>query len=81
MSQLSSDSGAIIAAFQADLTGTFAIVSMTALIAYEYIMTIDQEVEMIWRRKWTLVTWLFMANRYITIAFIIWEASPLTAQR
>ncbi|THG98181.1 hypothetical protein EW026_g3951 [Hermanssonia centrifuga] len=80
MSQTSSDSGALIAAFQIDLTETFAIWSMTALAAYEYILTVNQEVAMIWRRKWSLVTWLFVTNRYIMIAVIIWGVSPDTAQ-
>ncbi|PSR89006.1 hypothetical protein PHLCEN_2v4968, partial [Hermanssonia centrifuga] len=62
------------------LTETFAIWSMTALAAYEYILTVNQEVAMIWRRKWTLVTWLFVTNRYIMIAVIIWGVSPDTAQ-
>ncbi len=35
---------------------------------------------MIWRRKWTLVTWIFLANRYILIALTIWGISPYTAQ-
>ncbi len=51
-----------------------------ALAAYEYILTVNQEVAMIWRRKWTLVTWLFVTNRYIMIAVIIWGVSPDTAQ-
>ncbi|THG92749.1 hypothetical protein EW026_g8260 [Hermanssonia centrifuga] len=80
MSQVSSDSGAIIAAFQANLVGSFLACSMAALVAYEYILTVNQEVAMIWRRRWTSVTWLFIANRYIMIALIIWDVSPSTVQ-
>ncbi|THG94849.1 hypothetical protein EW026_g6701 [Hermanssonia centrifuga] len=79
MSQASSYPGAIVAAFQADLDFSFQS-CMVALVAYEYILTVNQEVAMIWRRRWTLVTWLFIANRYIMIAVIIWDVSPSTAQ-
>ncbi len=35
---------------------------------------------MIWRRKWTSVTWLFVANRYLMIANAIFGLMPSTAQ-
>ncbi|PSR79351.1 hypothetical protein PHLCEN_2v7073 [Hermanssonia centrifuga] len=76
-----SDSGAIIAAFQAEYgrAGTSTNNVNLALVAYEYVLTINQEIAMIWRRRWTLVTWLFMANRYLMIVLIIWDVVPSTA--
>ncbi|THG95253.1 hypothetical protein EW026_g6366 [Hermanssonia centrifuga] len=52
---------------------------MTALVAYEYIITLEQERTMIWHRKWTLATWLFMINRYLLIGFIILSVAPYTS--
>ncbi|PSS06620.1 hypothetical protein PHLCEN_2v3576 [Hermanssonia centrifuga] len=53
---------------------------MAALTAYEYIITFDQEIAAMWKRKWSLATWTFMANRYIMIIIAIWIVSPSTAQ-
>ncbi|PSS37388.1 hypothetical protein PHLCEN_2v752 [Hermanssonia centrifuga] len=50
-----------------------------ALFAYEYIITLEQERTMIWRRKWSLATWLFMINRYLLVGYIIWTATPSTS--
>lgn len=35
-----------------------------ALYSYEWVTTLDQEVNHIWARKWTLSTWIFVVNRY-----------------
>lgn len=37
------------------------------LVAFEYILTVEGEILLIWRRKWTLSTLLFLLNRYLTI--------------
>ncbi|OJT13697.1 hypothetical protein TRAPUB_9796 [Trametes pubescens] len=49
------------AIYQEDLLEMAAI----ALIAYEYIITFDQEVALFWRRKATGATALFFGTRYI----------------
>jgi hypothetical protein len=36
----------------------------TALYSYEYIVTLDQEINHIWRKKWSLSTLIFAVNRY-----------------
>ncbi|THH00340.1 hypothetical protein EW026_g2176 [Hermanssonia centrifuga] len=54
---------------------------MAALVVYEYIITLRQEITMIWQWKWTLVTWLFMANRYLLIGVTLWSASPSTSSK
>lgn len=38
-----------------------------ALLAYEYIITFDQEVDLFWRRKKTGATVLFVATRYMAL--------------
>ena len=41
----------------------------TAWIVYEYILTFTQEVELLWRRKFTGATLLFLVNRYLLLAY------------
>ena len=41
----------------------------TAWIAYEYVLTFTQEVELFWRRKFTGATLLFLLNRYFLLAY------------
>lgn len=51
-----------------------------ALATYEYLVTFNQERTMIWRRKWSMVTWIFMANRYLLMSSTIWDVAPSTAE-
>ncbi|PSR71107.1 hypothetical protein PHLCEN_2v12953 [Hermanssonia centrifuga] len=55
--------------------------SLAASVAYEYILTINQEVVTVWQRKWTVVTWVFMANRYLMIVVAILNVALWTAMR
>lgn len=47
-----------------------------ALVAYEYMITIRQEVETMWMRKWTAATWLFLVNRYLMITYTVIQGIP-----
>jgi hypothetical protein len=40
---------------------------MTALYSYEYITTLDQEINHIWTKKWRLSTLIFAVNRYVAL--------------
>ncbi|THG96032.1 hypothetical protein EW026_g5719 [Hermanssonia centrifuga] len=75
-----SSNAELAAAFQAELAENFSVYGMSALIAYEYIITVHQEIRMVWQRKWTLATWIFMANRYLMITMVVFSASPYTPQ-
>ena len=35
-----------------------------ALVIYEHVTTIDKELSLIWHRKWTCATAIFLVNRY-----------------
>ncbi len=56
------------------------VVNFEALVAYEYIITISQEVKLIWWRKWTCATWIFMANRYLMIAIMVLDVSHISTE-
>ncbi|KAJ3557727.1 hypothetical protein NM688_g1318 [Phlebia brevispora] len=51
-----------------------------ALVAYEYLVTLEHEHGFIWQRKWNAATWLFIANRYMMLAVMVEQASPWSAQ-
>ena len=40
------------------------LIATLALTAFEICITAQQEVDVIWRRKWTLITWLYSFTRY-----------------
>jgi hypothetical protein len=40
---------------------------MAALYSYEYITTLDQEINHIWAKKWSLSTMIFAVNRYVAL--------------
>ncbi|THG95249.1 hypothetical protein EW026_g6369 [Hermanssonia centrifuga] len=78
MSQTPTDAQ-IVAEFQNIVTFANIANSMTALVAYEHIITLEQEMTVIWHRKWTLATWLFIANRYVLIAVTFLNIAPYTS--
>ncbi|THG97990.1 hypothetical protein EW026_g4108 [Hermanssonia centrifuga] len=77
MSQTNSET---LTQFQADLTHALILWAMGALAAYEYAITIRQEVTMVWLRKWTISTWLFLVNRYLMIILVILGLLPVVAK-
>lgn len=45
----------------------FPAATHSALTAYEYLITLDQEVNLFWRRRITGATLLFLATRYLAL--------------
>ena len=53
----------------------------TALVFYEYVITLQEEVETIWRRRWNAATVLFMVNRYLMVVYnAVGIVIPTTAE-
>ncbi|KAI0765811.1 hypothetical protein BC629DRAFT_911995 [Irpex lacteus] len=50
-----------------DRTGIGTEYTTTALLVYDYSLTLPQEVEHIWRRRTSMITILFFINRYSII--------------
>ena len=44
----------------------------SALIFFEYLLTLDQEVKLFWGKKLTGAIGLFFANRYTTVIYTIY---------
>ncbi|KAI0722600.1 hypothetical protein C8Q76DRAFT_782822, partial [Earliella scabrosa] len=59
---------AVVAAGQIDW---YIRSAATALLAYEYMVAFDREVDLFWKRKLTMATVLFIANRYVPLAATI----------
>ncbi len=51
-----------------------------ALGCYEYLITIKYEANFLCRRKWSAATWLFLANRYMIVAMMIYQIAPYPPQ-
>ncbi|KAI0769503.1 hypothetical protein BC629DRAFT_1533368 [Irpex lacteus] len=50
-----------------ELIGSYITRSATGLFFYECIITLSQEVDVVWRRKWTAITWLYALTRYCEV--------------
>ncbi|THG94966.1 hypothetical protein EW026_g6602 [Hermanssonia centrifuga] len=77
---MSGSNAEILQEFEGNLVYDYINYAMTALVAYEYLLSIDQEVALIWRRKWTGATWLFATNRYLLIANVVVAVLPGVSQ-
>ncbi|KAI0778846.1 hypothetical protein BD413DRAFT_119713 [Trametes elegans] len=49
-------------------------IATTVLLAYEYLVTFDREVNLFWRRRFTGASVLFLLNRYLPLSVTILEA-------
>ena len=55
------------AIFRPERTLTFC--RHQALVFYEYVITLQDEIDMIWRRRWNAATVLFVVNRYLMLLY------------
>ena len=44
---------------------------LVALVFYDYVITLDHEINLFWKRKFTGATILFLLNRYLLVLFYI----------
>ncbi|KAG8782400.1 hypothetical protein FRC12_020868 [Ceratobasidium sp. 428] len=49
----------------------YVMLASFVILIYDHVVTFSDEVDRIWRRKWTGATWLFALNRYATELFFI----------
>jgi len=45
----------------------------SAIIVYDYMITFDQEIELIWKARWSMVKYLFLVNRYYILCCVIFN--------
>ena len=41
---------------------------------YEYVLTMEDEVELLWRRKMSTASWIFLLNRMVPVIMIMDQA-------
>ncbi|KAG2133253.1 uncharacterized protein EDB93DRAFT_887238 [Suillus bovinus] len=55
----------------ANRAGSYVIVAASVGVIYDSILTLPQEVELVWRQRWSLMTVLYLGLRYIGIVYAI----------
>ncbi|KIK31786.1 hypothetical protein CY34DRAFT_19572 [Suillus luteus UH-Slu-Lm8-n1] len=50
---------------------SYWIVAAGVVVAYDWVLTVGQEIELIWRQRWSLMTVLYFVIRYIGIPFSV----------
>ncbi|KAG1778963.1 hypothetical protein EV702DRAFT_1277409 [Suillus placidus] len=50
---------------------SYWIVAAGAVVVYDWVLTIGQEIELIWRQRWSLMTVLYLVIRYVGIPFSV----------
>ncbi|KAG2086604.1 uncharacterized protein F5147DRAFT_76746 [Suillus discolor] len=50
---------------------SYCIVAAGLVVLYDWVLTFGQEIELIWRQRWSLMTVLYMVIRYIVILYSI----------
>ncbi|KAI0684642.1 hypothetical protein BC835DRAFT_1310467 [Cytidiella melzeri] len=65
---LSNVNGRIVFSTQPNVFEEYACTALATLVFYDYFLTLNLELQNIWRRSLTLPTLIFMSNRYLCIA-------------
>ncbi|KAJ3541650.1 hypothetical protein NM688_g6055 [Phlebia brevispora] len=76
----STSNSVTVTEFRADLVQNYSIFASLVIVCYEFIITLQDEYEFIWRRKRTVATWLFLTNRYLMLAVAIANARKIWFQ-
>ncbi|KAH9926357.1 hypothetical protein B0H21DRAFT_764173 [Amylocystis lapponica] len=67
----------IIQTIEATNFESYCALAAAALFTYDYVITLGQELKLVWGRKATGANILFMLNRYLTLAHVWLSAAPL----
>lgn len=50
---------------------SYFAVAASAGVTYDWVLTIGQEIELMWRQRWSLMTVLFLSLRYLGILYAV----------
>ncbi|KAJ3528793.1 hypothetical protein NM688_g7946 [Phlebia brevispora] len=59
----------VISAYQQNLIYNYSAIASLTIVCYEFLATFRHEYELVWKRRWTGATWLFLANRCYNYPF------------
>ncbi|KAG1759339.1 hypothetical protein EDD22DRAFT_144870 [Suillus occidentalis] len=51
-------------------------VAAGVVVVYDWVLTLGQEIDLIWRQRWSLMTALYLAIRYIGIPYSVYVTRP-----
>ncbi|KAG2073078.1 hypothetical protein BDR04DRAFT_367627 [Suillus decipiens] len=57
---------------------SYWMVAAGVVVAYDWVLTLGQEIELIWRQRWSIMTVLYLAIRYIGIPYSVYVFSGYT---
>ncbi|KAJ3558448.1 hypothetical protein NM688_g925 [Phlebia brevispora] len=66
--------------YEEDLISNYLLIAALTLFVYESLITFEHEIGIVWQRKWTPATWLFLANRYLMLASLVTQVAPPIGQ-
>jgi hypothetical protein len=55
----------------ANLIFSYFAVAASVGVMYDWTLTMGQEIELIWRQRWSLMTFLYLTVRYAGIAYVV----------
>ncbi|KAG1796251.1 uncharacterized protein HD556DRAFT_1526299 [Suillus plorans] len=55
----------------ASLISSYFAVAACAAVIYDWVLAFGQEVELIWRQRWSMMTVLYLIARYLGIGFVV----------
>ncbi|KAG0700265.1 hypothetical protein DFH29DRAFT_1080753 [Suillus ampliporus] len=53
------------------LISSYFVVASSVVMIYDWALTSGQEVELVWRQRWSLMTALYLSVRYVGIIFVV----------
>ncbi|KAG1796234.1 uncharacterized protein HD556DRAFT_1360098 [Suillus plorans] len=59
----------------ANLISSYFQVAACAAVVYDWGLTFGQELELIWRQRWSLMTVLYLVARYLGIGFGVYVST------
>ncbi|KAG1817908.1 hypothetical protein EV424DRAFT_987349 [Suillus variegatus] len=60
-----------------DILFTYWTVAAGVVVVYDWVLTLGQEIELIWKQRWSLMTVLYLIIRYIGIPFFVVYLLPI----
>ncbi|KAG2335307.1 hypothetical protein BDR05DRAFT_620318 [Suillus weaverae] len=55
---------------------SYWMVAAGLVVVYDWVLTIGQEIELIWRQRWSLMTVLYLIIRYIGLPYSVYVSRP-----
>ncbi|KAG1783654.1 hypothetical protein EV702DRAFT_1054862 [Suillus placidus] len=55
----------------ASIVSSYFIVAASVAVGYDWALTLTQEVELIWRQRWSLMTALYLCLRYVGLVYAV----------